>query len=307
MRVRAFAALLLYVSACATSAPSPEPVVDRDRRLANLQRAAALPWTDGGRCVVEAASQPWPVLAERCYHALDHERVEFHDTSGRCAVASAGAAAMGLGVCVLAAPELVVGAVVVTGIVVVGFAIKAAREMYELRRGRPQFSPVPEARPVPVTEPAPRNPSPDQKPKPEPKGPEFPPGVPPATTERERDKCEPVPRPYHRGGNSLHNLCADRIPDNSFPGGDVLVNGKDFDALQLATRTLWEVKTNDIETYNPYVREAELRKQVEEGRHEQALAAACGYRFAIGVRTQAHKTMLDVRAPDLIVVLMDWC
>ncbi len=119
MRPRACIALLLYVSACATSAPSPGEPAARDPRLANLQQAATLPWTDGGRCAVQEASEPWPVLAERCFHALDHDRIEFHDTTGRCAVASAGAAAVGLGVCVLAAPELVVGAVIVAGVVVV--------------------------------------------------------------------------------------------------------------------------------------------------------------------------------------------
>jgi capsular polysaccharide biosynthesis protein len=41
------------------------------------------------------------VLAERCYQALDHDRIELHDITGRCAVASAGAAAMGLGVQVI--------------------------------------------------------------------------------------------------------------------------------------------------------------------------------------------------------------
>jgi hypothetical protein len=94
MRFRASIALLLFVSACATSAPSPEEPVDRDPRLANLQRAVALPWTDGGQCAVHEASQPWPILAERCYQALDQDRIEFHDATGRCAVASAGAAAM---------------------------------------------------------------------------------------------------------------------------------------------------------------------------------------------------------------------
>ena len=57
-----------------------------------------LPWTDGGRCVVQEASQSWPVLVEQCFHALDHDRLEYHDPTGRCAVASAGAAAVGLGV-----------------------------------------------------------------------------------------------------------------------------------------------------------------------------------------------------------------
>jgi len=83
MRFRACIALLLYVSACATSAPNPGEPAARDPRLANLQRAATLPWTDGGRCAVQEASEPWPVLAERCFHALDHDRIEFHDTAPR--------------------------------------------------------------------------------------------------------------------------------------------------------------------------------------------------------------------------------
>jgi hypothetical protein len=153
VRFRACIALLLYVSACATSAPSPREPAARDPRLANLQRATTLPWTDGGRCAVQAASEPWPVLAERCFYALDHDRIEFHDPIGRCAVASAGAAAMGLGVCVLAAPEIVVGAVVVAGVVVVGFAIKEALDAYKLRWGDPEkVRPAPETKPVPETE-----------------------------------------------------------------------------------------------------------------------------------------------------------
>jgi hypothetical protein len=111
----------------------------------------------------------------------------------------------------------------------------------------------------------------------------------------------------HRGGNNDHNKCADKIPNNSFPGWDVLVNGKNFDALQLATRTLWEVKTNDIETYNPYILRTELDKQVEEAQRERALAAACGYQFVIGVRTEAHKAALLARDRTLAVVIMDWC
>ena len=70
------------------------------------------------------------MLAERCFHALDHDRIEFHDPTGRCAVTSAGAAAVGLGVCVLAAPEIVMGAVIVAGVVVVGFAVKEALDAF---------------------------------------------------------------------------------------------------------------------------------------------------------------------------------
>jgi hypothetical protein len=171
MRLRACFALLLFLSACTTTPPSPREPAARDPRLANLQRAAKLPWTDGGRCAVREASESWPELAERCFHALDHDRIEFHDTTGRCAVASADAAALGLGVCVLAAPEIVVGAVIVAGVVVVGFAIKEALDAYELKWADQEDSrPAPETRPVPETAPAPQKPSPEKRPKPEPKG-----------------------------------------------------------------------------------------------------------------------------------------
>ncbi|WP_338023463.1 DUF6310 domain-containing protein [Archangium primigenium] len=205
---------------------------------------------------------------------------------------------MGLGLCVLAAPEIVVGAVVVTGVVAVGVLIKEALDTYEPRSGRPRGTPAPVTKHAP-----PRN-----TPKPEPKGPDFPPVAPTEVTERERRRrCEPIPVPYHLGGNKLHDLCADNVPNNSNPGGDVFVNGKNFDALQLATRTLWEVKTNDIDTYSPFVRRSELQKQVEEANRERALAVACGYQFAIGVRTEMHKQLLKALLPDFDIMVMTWC
>jgi hypothetical protein len=303
MRFQACIALLLFVSACATSAPSPRGPATRDPRLANLQRAAALPWTDGGRCVVREASEPWPVLVERCFHALDHDRLEFHDPMGRCSVASAGAAALGLGVCVLAAPELIVGTVVVIGVVVVGFAIKEALDAYELSRNRPELRPLPE------TKPAPSEPLAKQRPRPEPAGQDWPPPSPPEPLDRERRRrCEPIPVP-HRGGHEPHNKCADRIPNNSFPGRDVLVNGKNFDALQLVTRTLWEVKTDNFDTYSDFLQGQVVREQVPEMRIERALALACGFDFRVGVRSEAHKKALEEAAPDLkgFIVVMDWC
>jgi hypothetical protein len=84
------------------------------------------------------------VLAERCFHALDHDRVRFNDRTGRCAVASAGAAALGIGLCVLAAPEIVVGTVIVLGLVMVGVAIKEALDAYELRKPKPDEEQVEE-------------------------------------------------------------------------------------------------------------------------------------------------------------------
>ncbi|XXF78293.1 DUF6310 domain-containing protein [Myxococcaceae bacterium GXIMD 01537] len=309
MRFRACTALLLVVSGCATSAPSLKESAARDPRLANLLRAAELPWRDGGRCAVREASQPWPVLVERCEGALDHERIRFRDPTGRCAVASAGAAAVGIGVCILAAPEIVVGAVIITGVVVVGFAIEDALDAYELKRGRPEVRPESQTRPVPQTKPAPHESLSERRPKPEPKGPEFPPLVPTETSERERRRrCEPQ-RVNHRGGNDPHNKCADKIPQNSFPGWDVFVNGKNFDALQLATRTLWEVKTDNFDTYTEPLRGFVIRDQVPKMRIERDLARACGFGFRVGVLSEAHQEALEEEARDLIglIVVMDWC
>jgi hypothetical protein len=302
MRLRACIALLLFLSACATSIPRRNESAVRDPRHANLQRAAALPWTDGGRCVVREASQPWPVLVERCYPALDKDRVEFHDTTGRCAVASMDAAALGLGFCVLAAPEIAVGAVVVLGVVVVGLALKEALDAYEFRHADPE-----EAAPSSETKVASRKAEAQGKPKPEPTGQDGFPPAPPESPERERGpECRPVPVP-HRGGNGPHNECADRLPQNSFPGWDVLVNGKQFDAMVLVTGTLWDVKTDDFEKHKLHSQQFFAKVKLSELQREKRLAEACGYRFFIGVRSAAHKAALNLLDRNLDVVVMDWC
>lgn len=53
--------------------------------------------------------------------------------------------------------------------------------------------------------------------------------------------------------------------------------------------------------------EPEHEKQVLEALRERDLAAACGYGFVIGVRTEAHKAALLERDSSLDVVVMDWC
>ncbi|MGE6757157.1 DUF6310 domain-containing protein [Corallococcus interemptor] len=297
-------ALLLLLSACASSTPGPKEPASRSDKIANLRRAATLPWKDEGRCVVLEASRPWPEVVERCFHTLDTRRVRFRDTERQCPVATADAATleMMVGVCLLTQPELVVGAVVVIGVVVVGVAIAEALEAESWKGVHPEDPPVPVAAPISREIVAKR------RPQPEPSGQDwFPPVSPPEPRERaRRPECTPQRIPP-KGGNRLHNQCADRIPGNAFRGANVLVNGKAFDALQPATRTLWEVKTTAIETYNPYVQDRELEKQVKDGLHEQALATACGYTFVIGVRTGAHQKMLEEAAPTLTVALMPWC
>ncbi|MBN8467454.1 hypothetical protein JYJ95_13100 [Corallococcus exiguus] len=300
MRLRACAALLLFLSACATPAPRLKEHAPRDPMITNLQRAATLPWTDGGRCVVREASQPWLVLVERCYRTLDHDRLEFHDTTGRCAVASADAAAVGIGFCVLAAPEIAVGAVIVFGVVVVGVAINEALDAYELRHAYPE-----EAGSSQGTKVASREAQAQGKPKlkPEPAGQDWQPPVPPVPVDRMgRASCEPVPVP-HAGEDDPHNECADKFPPNRYPGMDVLVGGVRFDALQVGVRKLWEIKTHQFDTYTDFLRRQVIGEQATKMREEQDVAESCGYGFVVGVSSTAHKTALERAAPELEIVV----
>ncbi|WP_371878349.1 DUF6310 domain-containing protein [Corallococcus exiguus] len=213
---------------------------------------------------------------------------------------------MGIGLCVLVAPEIVVGAVIVLGVVVVAVAIKEELDAYELRHLYPE-----EAAASRGTKGASREAVAKRKPKlePEPAGQDWQPPVPPVPMDRtRRASCEPIPV-NHRGGNDPHNKCADKIPNNSFPGWDVFVNGKNFDALQLATRVLWEVKTDSFDTFSDFLQGQVIRDQVPKMRIERGLARACGFDFRVGVRSEAHKEALEEAAPDLkgFIVVMDWC
>jgi hypothetical protein len=89
----------------------------------------------------------------------------------------------------------------------------------------------------------------------------------------------------------------------------VLVNGKNFDALQLATRTLWEVKTDNFDTYTDDLQDIVIRGQVPQLLSERDLARACGFDFRVGVRSATHQAELEDAAPELrgFIVVMDWC
>jgi hypothetical protein len=258
--------------------------------------------------VVREASNEWRVLAERCYHALDLDRVRFRDVTGVCPLAVAPAViAVGVGVCLLAAVELAAETVVVVGSAwVMATAINEALEAYERgsapERGRPDVrapsggnQPSANREPVPV-------------PEPEGGGDVFPPLPPDVSDPPDRDKCIPRPVPPS-GGDERHNNCAKLVPGNAFPGKDVLVNGKRFDALQPLIRLLWEIKTDNFDTYKPIVKEFALKKEVPELKRELRLAQACGYELRIGVRSAAHKKALEDAAEELkgLIVIMDWC
>ncbi len=127
----------------------------------------------------------------------------------------------------------------------------------------------------------------------------------PALTAEHRPECVPQRVP-HLGGDALHNACADNVPRNDFRGSDVLVNGKRFDALQLGTRVLWEVKTDNFGTYSDALQEMVLRSQLVELQRERDLAISCGFNFRVGVRSAAHGAALREVAPLLDIVVMDW-
>ena len=140
--------LLLLLSACATTDPKQAEWEAPNPKLANLQRAAQYPWTDDGQCVVREASNPWPVLAERCFDALDRDRVRFRDVPARCAVAYAGAVApAAVALCVFAAPEIIAGTVIVIGAVVVAAAIQEGIDAYQRNASRERAKPKPQTRP----------------------------------------------------------------------------------------------------------------------------------------------------------------
>ncbi|WP_338268662.1 DUF6310 domain-containing protein [Corallococcus caeni] len=194
---------------------------------------------------------------------------------------------MGIGVCVLAAPEIAVGAVVVIGALVVAVAIEEALADYELKGSWPAEEVVePRTKPVLPASSAHRGP----KPAPSPQD-VFPPAPPESPEYERRPECRPVPGPP-RGGNEPHNQCANDVRGNAFRGLNVLVNGKYFDALVPATRTLWEVKTDDFEKQPLRSQDFFVKMKLPELRREQALATACGYEFVIGVRSKAHKQAL---------------
>lgn len=121
-----------------------------------------------------------------------------------------------------------------------------------------------------------------------------------------RPECVPHIKP-HLGGDPLHNQCADKVPQNGVPGFDALVNGKHFDALQIRAGVLWEIKTDNFDTYTVALQEIVIEKQVLELQRERDLARACGYDFVVGVRSDAHRRALRDADPSLNIVVMDWC
>ncbi|GEN12410.1 hypothetical protein MFU01_74470 [Myxococcus fulvus] len=183
--------------------------------------------------------------------------------------------------------EIAVGAVIVLGVVVVGFVIEEALEAYELRHAYPEESGT--AR---ETKPSSREAEAQRKPKPDPSGQGSQPPVPTEPSERaRRPECRPIPVP-RASKDAPHNACADRVPPNRYPGMDVSVGGVRFDALQVGVPALWEIKTHRFDQYSSFVQRMEIQKELKQLNKERDTAVACGYEFIIGVSTQEHKEAL---------------
>jgi hypothetical protein len=58
-----------------------------------------------------------------------------------------------------------------------------------------------------------------------------------------------------------------------------------------------------FDTYNAFIRDREIEKELEQIEKERKAAAACGYDFIIGVSTQAHKEALLAVVRSLKVVV----
>jgi hypothetical protein len=202
---------------------------------------------------------------------------------------------VGVGLCVFAAPEIVVGAVIVIGVVVVAVAIKEEFDAYERNASRERAKPKIQTRPA-------QEPLANRTPKTEGSrsGDTFPPL--PTESSPRRPECRPIPVP-HAGEDDPHNECADRFPPNRYPGMDVLVGGKRFDALQVGVRVLWEIKTDQFDTYNAFLKGQVVRDQAAKMREERNIALSCGYGFVVGVSTEAHKEALERAAPELEIVV----
>ena len=101
----------------------------------------------------------------------------------------------------------------------------------------------------------------------------------------------------------MHNRCADNIPFNAYRGANALVNGKAFDALQIVAGVIWEVKTDNFESYPLELQDIVVRKQVRDFLNEREHAdlssgLACG-----ASNTKGHWSM---RIRDLKASSLSW-
>lgn len=118
---------------------------------------------------------------------------------------------------------------------------------------------------------------------------------------KDDNKCK-AKKVMHRGGDKIHDQCADSIPGNSIPGHDLLVTtpegpDKNFDAFTPADNSVWEVKTHQLDGKSARSFKFLAGKEIGELKVEQDLATRCGYNFKVSVS--------DLRQYELLRNLFD--
>jgi hypothetical protein len=75
---------------------------------------------------------------------------------------------------------------------------------------------------------------------------------------------------------------------------DARIDGREFDALQVGVRVLWEIKTEEFDGYTAFIKKVTVRDEIKEFTEYRDIARACGYAFRVGVISKAHKEALEL-------------
>ena len=122
-----------------------------------------------------------------------------------------------------------------------------------------------------------------------------------AEEEEERPpECQPEPVCPHLGGDPIHNACADTIPPNRFPGCDVLVRTKRFDALSVGQDKLWEFKTNRYSTYPQFLKTITIQNDMADIAVEKPIADSCGFNYEFAVADEEEYDDLIAAGANLL-------
>lgn len=104
----------------------------------------------------------------------------------------------------------------------------------------------------------------------------------------------------HRGGEEIHDACADSVPGNEIPGKDLLVTTqegqkKNFDAWTRSDNSVWEVKTDNFAGKSAKWIQLVTQWQLPALEYEEQIANKCGYSFKVSVSDPAHYEALRDR------------
>ena len=115
--------------------------------------------------------------------------------------------------------------------------------------------------------------------------------------------CELIPIGFHKGGDPVHDFCADTVPPNMYPGSDICVMEKNFDAI--SGNILWETKTNNWDNANAFVRGQVVQDYISDAEKESSIARGCGFGYNFLVGDPRYTTLLLATEPAFQPALTD--